>query len=96
MSPETVATRVHSALPGAQVELTGEECSFSLLVVSEQLAGKGPVARQRLILGLFAAELASGALHALSIRAHTPAELRGATNLQRVPLQALTLPMSLK
>jgi BolA protein len=75
MSPEAIAAKVRGALPDAQVELAGEDCSFELLVVSEQLKGMSPVARQRLILGLFAAELGSGALHALSIRAKTPAEL---------------------
>lgn len=87
MNHETIATRIRSALPDAQIELTGEDCSFSLLVVSEQLAGKSPVARQRLLLGLFAKELASGALHALTIRAKTPAELRISPNPQLVSLQ---------
>lgn len=90
MSPEAIASRVQSALSDAEIELTGEACSFSLLVVSEQLTGWSPVARQRLLLGLFAAELASGALHALSIRALTRAELRSAGDRQRVPLQPLT------
>lgn len=87
MSPEAITARVQRALPGAQVELAGEECSFALLVVSEQLAGKSPVARQRLVLGLFAAELASGALHALSVRAKTPAELAQSQNPQHVVLR---------
>lgn len=75
MNPAEISAKIRSALPDAHVELTGAECSFEMLVVSEQLAGKSPVARQRLLLGLFAAELSSGALHALSIRAKTPAEL---------------------
>ena len=75
MNPADIAAKVRSALPDAHVELAGADCSFELLVVSEQLAGKSPVARQRLLLHLFAAELSSGALHALSIRAKTPAEL---------------------
>ena len=92
MSPEIITARLRSALPDAQIELTGEECSFALLVVSEQLAGKSAVARQRLVLGLFAAELASGALHALTVRAKTPAELAESTNPQHVALGAIRSP----
>jgi len=69
-------TDVGVGVDNGVVTLTGTVgSSFELLVVSEQLAGKSPVARQRLLLHLFAAELSSGALHALSIRAKTPAEL---------------------
>lgn len=89
MSPEAIAVRVRSALPDARVELNGEQCSFELLVVSEQLAGQDPVARQRLVLGLFAPELASGELHALSVRAKTPAEIASSPNPDHVVLGTL-------
>lgn len=88
MTPDAITARVRGALADAQVELTGEACSFALLVVSEQLAGKSPVARQRLLLGLFAPELASGAIHALTVRAKTPAELAESTHPQHVTLKA--------
>lgn len=75
MTPEALIGRIREALPDARVELSGADCSFEVLVVSAQLSGQGQVARQRKVLALFAPELASGALHALSIRAKTPAEL---------------------
>lgn len=89
MSPEVIADRVRSALPDARIELNGSDCSFELLVVSEQLAGHGAVARQRMLLGLFASELASGELHALTVRAKTPAELAASTSSNRVALGTL-------
>lgn len=79
MSPEAVADRVRGTLSDAQIEVSGADCSFELLVVSAQLEGYSAVARQRLLLGLFAPELASGALHALSVRAKTPSELSAAS-----------------
>ena len=51
----------------------GGESHFNLTVVSDRFEGQGRVARQRTINALLAEELA-GPVHALSIRALTPAE----------------------
>ena len=51
----------------------GGESHFNLEVVSAVFEGKGRVERQRMINGLLAEELA-GPVHALSVRALTPAE----------------------
>jgi BolA protein len=51
----------------------GGESHFNLTVVSQRFEGQGRVARQRTINALLAEELA-GPVHALSIRALTPAE----------------------
>lgn len=51
----------------------GGESHFNLEVVSTAFEGKGRVERQRMINALLAEELA-GPVHALSIRARTPAE----------------------
>lgn len=54
----------------------GGESHFNLLVVSSAFDGKSRVERQRMINGLLAEQLA-GPVHALSIRAQTPAEADG-------------------
>ena len=87
MTPDEIAARIRGALPDAELELSGADCSFEVLVVSDLLTGQSAVARQRMLLSLFAAELASGALHALSIRANTPDELASAN--RRVALGTL-------
>ncbi|HZV85780.1 MAG TPA: BolA family protein [Brevundimonas sp.] len=56
----------------------GGESHFNLMVVSSSFEGQGRVERQRTINGLLRTELA-GPLHALSIRALTPAEAGAAT-----------------
>lgn len=89
MTPEEVAARISAVLPDAQIELTGVDCSFGLIVVSELLSGQSAVARQRLLLALFANELADGKLHALSICAKTPAEVRADAQSNRVALGTL-------
>lgn len=58
----------------------GGESHFNLLVVSAAFEGQGRLARQRAINAVLAAELA-GPVHALSIRALTPAEAAAAADL---------------
>ena len=56
----------------------GGESHFNLTVVSSAFEGQGRVARQRAVNALLRAELA-GPVHALSIRALTPAEAAAAS-----------------
>jgi BolA protein len=51
----------------------GGESHFNLLVVASAFEGQGRLARQRAVNALLASEMA-GPVHALSIRALTPAE----------------------
>jgi BolA protein len=51
----------------------GGETHFNLLVVSDRFTGQSRIERQRTIHGLLAEELA-GPVHALSLKALTPAE----------------------
>ena len=54
----------------------GGESHFNLTVISASFEGQGRVQRQRTVNGLLREELA-GPVHALSIRALTPAEAAG-------------------
>lgn len=59
-------SHMHSVAPGS-------ETHFKVLVVSPAFEGKGLVDRHRAVNGVLSAEFASG-LHALTIRALTPAQ----------------------
>lgn len=63
----------HAGHAGAR---DGGETHFTVLVVSERFTGQSRVERQRAIHGLLAEELA-GPVHALSLKALTPAEAAG-------------------
>jgi BolA protein len=89
MTPEQIATRIRGTLPDAQVEAAGADCSFEVLVVSQHLEGQSTLTRQRSLLALFSPELGSGELHALSIRARTPAELQAEKKASFVGLGTL-------
>lgn len=75
MTMEEITARIRSLLPDAQVSRSGEDCHLTLTVVSSGFAGKGLLARHRLVQGAFREELASGSLHALSLVTRTPEEM---------------------
>lgn len=80
MEPSEVRDLIQTALPDARITVEGEGCSFSVTVVSDTFEGLPLVKRQRQILDAVSAPLASGALHAITVKTHTAAEwqnLRG-------------------
>ena len=86
MEEEVLVERVRTAYPDAIVEAAGEDCNFQLYVISEGFQGQSLLQRQKTILGLFKEELSSGALHALSITAKTPAEQDAPTHLVQLKM----------
>jgi acid stress-induced BolA-like protein IbaG/YrbA len=72
METEAVAQLIRSGLPGAEVEVSGDGSHFEAVVVSEAFAGLTPIKKQRLVMDTVRAQIASGELHALSIKTLTP------------------------
>jgi acid stress-induced BolA-like protein IbaG/YrbA len=74
METEKVKQLIEAGLPGARVEVTGDGRHFEALVVSEVFEGKSLVQRHRMVMNTVNEQIASDELHALSIKAKTPAE----------------------
>ena len=74
MEKAAVAARIKQAIPDAEIQVEGADCNFSVVVLSQHFEKMMPVKRQQQILACFSDLLGSGALHALSVKAHTPAE----------------------
>jgi BolA protein len=74
MNPEDIVQRIQSEYPDAAVETDGADCNFSVTIISQAFDGLNPIQRQRPVMALFKDDISSGALHALSITAKTPAE----------------------
>jgi len=74
MDVNTVKQKIISDIPDAQVVVEGEDCNFSVTVISDQFKDKLPVARQKMVMAPFKEQLATGELHALSVKAFTPEE----------------------
>lgn len=72
METSAVEQLIRAGLPDAQVQVTGDGSHFDAVVVSEVFAGLTPIKKQRLVMETVKAQIASGELHALSIRTFTP------------------------
>lgn len=71
-----VRNLIETAIPGCELTVSGEGCSFSAIVISEAFEGMSPVKRQQQVLASVKEPLSTGALHALSLKVYTPSEWR--------------------
>lgn len=74
MQPSEVKALLESRLDGCQFHIQGEGCNFQVVAVGKAFEGLSPVKRQQLVYSALSDEIASGALHAISIKTYTPAQ----------------------
>nr|WP_298410087.1 BolA family protein [uncultured Halomonas sp.] len=74
MQPSDVKTLLESRIDGCDFHIQGEGCNFQVVAVGDVFENLSPVKRQQLIYGALSEEIASGALHAISIKTYTPAQ----------------------
>lgn len=77
MEATEVQRVVEGAFPGAQVTVDINNGHYTVCVISEDFAGVRPVARQQRVYAPLNTLIAQGAIHAVNIRALTPAEAGG-------------------
>lgn len=75
MTPEQIQQLIQQQMPEAQVTVTGEEGKFTAEVISDAFDGLTTIKRHKMVYAGVNDEITSGALHALTIVAKTPAEL---------------------
>ncbi|MBA1271942.1 BolA family protein [Stutzerimonas azotifigens] len=68
MQAAEVKNFLEEKLPGVQVEVEGEGCNFQLNVISDKLAGLGPVKRQQQIYAHLNPWIADGSIHAVTMK----------------------------
>ncbi len=74
MNPGTIKQMIEAGLPGAQVDVAGDDgVHFEARVVSEAFAGKLPLARHRMVYATLG-DAMGGAIHALALKTLTPDE----------------------
>lgn len=71
METEAVAGLIRAGMPGADVTVTGDGSHFEAVVVSDVFEGLTPIKKQRLVMDTVKPQIASGELHALSIKTFT-------------------------
>lgn len=74
MDKQQLIDTIQQTLASAEVLTEGEDCCFSLKVISDDFEGLRTLARQQKILNLFKRELQAGELHALTVKAYTSVE----------------------
>jgi acid stress-induced BolA-like protein IbaG/YrbA len=78
MSPEQIAQMIQTGMPGAFVEVYGDDgVHFEALVVHEAFQGKLPLARHRMVYSCLGDKM-GGEIHALALKTLTPAEAQRA------------------
>ena len=74
MNPESIAQMIQAGLPGAQVEVYGDDgVHFEALIVHAAFQGKLPLARHRMVYACLGDKM-GGEIHALALKTLTPAE----------------------
>jgi acid stress-induced BolA-like protein IbaG/YrbA len=76
MTEDELISRIKDLYPDAEISVAGENCSFEVNITTPAFAEMKSLQRQRSILTLFNTEIASGELHALTVKAKTPQELQ--------------------
>jgi len=82
MQPDAVKELVEKGLPDCQVTVSGDGSHFDVTVVGEVFAGQSLLNKQRMVLATISDEITSGAIHAVNVKAYTPAEWETASKLQ--------------
>lgn len=77
MHPDEIKKIIQERLPGSEVtvrDLTGTADHWEVTVVSAAFEGKSLLEQHRLVKGFFEGEIASGRLHAFSLKTRIPGE----------------------
>ena len=78
MHADTIRKLIEDGLPGAEVEVRGDDgVHFEALVVHPDFAGRLPLARHRMVYATLGS-LMGNEIHALALRTLTPDEQRPA------------------
>ncbi len=76
MDTNEIKDMIEKGLPGATAHVTGDGTHFEARVVSEAFAGRPPIARHRMVFATLGDRVATGELHALSLKTYTPDQWR--------------------
>ncbi len=71
MLTEEIVALIKAGIPDAEIIVDGEDCSFSVTVVSASFEGLSLLKKQKAVMATVKDAIASGALHAITIKAHT-------------------------
>jgi acid stress-induced BolA-like protein IbaG/YrbA len=82
MENKEIQALIEDGIPGSQVRVTGDGSHFDITVICEAFEGMTMVQEQKMVYALLNEKITSGELHAVTIKAYTPAEWEKAQRLQ--------------
>ena len=74
MTEQEIQQMIEQSMNCHSVEVAGDGYHFEAKVVSNEFAGKRPVARQQMVYAVLQERIASGELHAISLKTLTEEE----------------------
>lgn len=74
MSPQEIQALIAAGIADATVRVEGDGGKFQATVISDRFAGLSPVKKQQLVYATINSQIASGAIHAISMQTYTVAE----------------------
>ena len=74
MEPDEIKKLIEAGISNSQAFVTGEGGKYEAIVICPDFEGKTMVKEHQMVYATVNEHIASGALHALSIKAYTPAE----------------------
>lgn len=74
MNSDDLTTLLRQTFPNAEIQAVNQGNKFEVLIVDDSFEGKRLVQRQQAVYAVVNAHIQSGAMHALTIHALTPAE----------------------
>ncbi|MEZ5605791.1 MAG: BolA family protein [Burkholderiaceae bacterium] len=74
MNADQIQQLIAAGLPCEHVQVEGDGRHWFAVIVSPQFEGKRPIARHQMVYATLESQMASEAVHALSMRTFTPAE----------------------
>ncbi len=74
MEAQQVAELVKKELPDCEIEVRNEGNHYLVIAIGDRFEGMSPVKKQQLVYGALNTQLAEGTIHALTIKAFTPAQ----------------------
>ena len=74
MEPSEIREKIEQGIPGATVEVAGENAHYSTLVISAVFEGKSKIEQHRLVYATLREEMATQVVHALALKTFTPTE----------------------
>ena len=74
LTSRDVEQLVQQGIPDAKVLIEGEGCDLLIVVISKQFSDLTLVKKQQMVMATLKEPLASGKLHAVSVKAYTPDE----------------------